>query len=60
MDLFLKVHKLYHTSVYAMAHSGKLETLLLVMQRWFPKFKGSPTRDFRLQVFFINQCPPGL
>jgi hypothetical protein len=23
-------------------------------------FKGSLTRDFRLQVFFINQCPPGL
>jgi hypothetical protein len=22
-------------------------------------FKGSLTRDFRLQVFFINQCPPG-
>jgi hypothetical protein len=22
--------------------------------------KGSLTRDFRLQVFFINQCPPGL
>jgi hypothetical protein len=22
--------------------------------------KGSVTRDFRLQVFFINQCPPGL
>jgi hypothetical protein len=21
--------------------------------------KGSLTRDFRLQVFFINQCPPG-
>ncbi len=24
------------------------------------KFKGSLTRDFRLQVFFMNQCPPGL
>jgi len=23
-------------------------------------FKGSLTRDFRLQVFFVNQCPPGL
>jgi hypothetical protein len=23
-------------------------------------FKGSLTRDFRLQVFFMNQCPPGL
>ncbi len=23
------------------------------------KFKGSLTRDFRLQVFFMNQCPPG-
>jgi hypothetical protein len=22
-------------------------------------FKGSLTRDFRLQVFFMNQCPPG-
>ncbi len=22
-------------------------------------FKGSLTRDFRLQVFFINQCPSG-
>jgi hypothetical protein len=22
-------------------------------------FKGCLTRDFRLQVFFINQCPPG-
>jgi len=22
-------------------------------------FKGSLTRDVRLQVFFINQCPPG-
>ncbi len=22
--------------------------------------KGSLTRDFRLQVFFMNQCPPGL
>ena len=22
-------------------------------------FKGSLTRDFRLQVFFINQCTPG-
>ncbi len=22
--------------------------------------KGSLTRDFRLQVFFRNQCPPGL
>ncbi len=21
--------------------------------------KGSPTRDLRLQVFFMNQCPPG-
>jgi hypothetical protein len=21
--------------------------------------KGSLTRDFRLQVFFVNQCPPG-
>jgi hypothetical protein len=21
--------------------------------------KGSLTRDFRLQVFFMNQCPPG-
>ncbi len=21
--------------------------------------KGSLTREFRLQVFFINQCPPG-
>jgi hypothetical protein len=25
-----------------------------------PIFKGSLTRDFRLQVFFMNQCPPGL
>jgi hypothetical protein len=24
------------------------------------QFKGSLTRDFRLQVFFINQCPLGL
>jgi hypothetical protein len=24
------------------------------------QFKGSVTRDFRLQVFFLNQCPPGL
>ncbi len=23
------------------------------------QFKGSLTRDFRLQVFFMNQCPPG-
>ncbi len=23
------------------------------------KIKGSLTRDFRLQVFFVNQCPPG-
>jgi hypothetical protein len=23
------------------------------------RLKGSLTRDFRLQVFFINQCPPG-
>jgi hypothetical protein len=22
-------------------------------------FKGSLTRDFRLQVFFMKQCPPG-
>jgi hypothetical protein len=22
-------------------------------------FNGSLTRDFRLQVFFVNQCPPG-
>jgi len=22
-------------------------------------FKGSLTRDFRLQVFFMNKCPPG-
>jgi hypothetical protein len=22
-------------------------------------FKGSLTRDFQLQVFFMNQCPPG-
>jgi len=22
-------------------------------------FKGSLTRDFRIQVFFMNQCPPG-
>ena len=25
----------------------------------FGKLKGSLTRDFRLQVFFMNQCPPG-
>ena len=25
----------------------------------FPNFKGSLTRDFRLQVFFMNPCPPG-
>jgi hypothetical protein len=25
----------------------------------FFNFKGSLTRDFRLQVFFMNQCPPG-
>ncbi len=24
-----------------------------------PFFEGSLTRDFRHQVFFINQCPPG-
>jgi hypothetical protein len=23
------------------------------------QLKGSLTRDFRLQVFFMNQCPPG-
>jgi hypothetical protein len=23
------------------------------------RFKGSLTRDFRLQVFFMNQCPSG-
>jgi hypothetical protein len=23
------------------------------------QFKGSLTQDFRLQVFFMNQCPPG-
>jgi hypothetical protein len=23
------------------------------------RFEGSLTRDFRLQVFFMNQCPPG-
>ncbi len=29
--------------------------------KWFKTalFKGSLTRDFRLQVFFRNQCPPG-
>jgi hypothetical protein len=25
----------------------------------FKDVKGSLTREFRLQVFFINQCPPG-
>jgi hypothetical protein len=31
---------------------------LPVLHNFF-SVKGSLTRDFRLQVFFMNQCPPG-
>jgi hypothetical protein len=30
-----------------------------IIHIWGKYFKGSLTRDFRLQVFFMNQCPPG-
>jgi hypothetical protein len=33
---------------------------LAELMPWNPGLlKGSLTRDFRLQVFFMNQCPPG-
>ncbi len=35
------------------------ERSLLVSSVAKSVFKGSPTREFELQVFFINQCPPG-
>jgi hypothetical protein len=34
-------------------HQGEVSLVV------FLSFKGSLTRDFRLQVFFMNQCPPG-
>ena len=45
-------------------YTGPLEILwthltLFVIQLIMLYFKGSLTRDFRLQVFFMNQCPPG-
>ncbi len=39
----------------------KLSGEIFVSSEMFFSFlKGSLTRDFRLQVFFIYQCPPGL
>ncbi len=32
---------------------------LLMLPPGLTEIKGSLTRDFRLQVFFMNQCPPG-
>jgi hypothetical protein len=46
-----------------MAHSTyskkKSVHLLEGTMNLFEELKGSLTRDFRLQVFFMNQCPPG-
>ncbi len=36
-----------------------LSLRVLCASRLMLRFKGSLTRDFRLQVFFINQCPSG-
>jgi hypothetical protein len=45
-------------------YQGLLFTLLSQVSRYMESvvghcLKGSLTRDFRLQVFFMNQCPPG-
>ncbi len=37
----------------------KLFFILYKVQGIYFDFKGSLTRDFRRQVFFMNQCPPG-
>jgi hypothetical protein len=34
-------------------------TLMKIQSGQAMPLKGSLTRDFRLQVFFMNQCPPG-
>ncbi len=36
-----------------------LQELAYVIIKQYNYLKGSLTRDFRLQVFFMNQCPPG-
>jgi hypothetical protein len=36
-----------------------LEQGLCFKNAFFYFFKGSLTRDFRLQVSYMNQCPPG-
>jgi hypothetical protein len=42
------------------SHNGSNGTPLEPPLFWLDNiFKGSLTRDFRLQVFFMNQCPPG-
>ena len=41
------------------AFSETVDIMLTAAKRRAPEFKGSLTREFRLQVFFINQCPPG-
>ncbi len=35
-------------------------TVHSLMQFYFGSVEGSLTRDFRLQVLFVNHCPPGL
>jgi hypothetical protein len=39
--------------------SSGLGLSLHILKKTNPSLKGSLTRDFRLQVFFMNQCPPG-
>jgi hypothetical protein len=37
----------------------KQNQLLQLVGVSFAELKGSLTRDFRSQFFFMNQCPPG-
>jgi hypothetical protein len=38
---------------------GRSQSSFVTKNQFNFKIKGSLTRDFRLQVFFMNQCPPG-